>query len=98
MAKKKPAKAKPPIYQLGDDVVITWRDCAAGVGWTRERPGLHTIISSGFLVREAPDALTLASTVDLHNAAVNRFEVIPRGCITNVRVRERNSLAPEFWL
>ena len=87
-------------YEVGDEVHVTWRDAVAKHGWNSrgESLHLHEIISTGFVVAVEDDRVTLASDLDRHGGGTGRVQSIPKGCIQNVTVRDKDCIDKGFYL
>lgn len=94
---RKPRKSTP---SLGDELHIEWNDATAKQGWFDQRAEhlpIHKIVSTGFLVRDTPEYLTIASDIDMNCAIISRAQSIPKGCIRSITVRTPNAIDERFY-
>jgi hypothetical protein len=66
-------------------IVIEWVDAVSDGGWEEhEKPDIHAVITSGFIVSETKDAICIASTVS--GVFTNARMHIPKAWIKSRKV------------
>jgi len=69
-------------------VYVEWIDCSGPFGWTdiddAEKANFAKVVSTGFLIAEHKDRITLSATIDLSGESVDCPITIPRVVIKKI--------------
>ena len=93
------AKRKSKQPERGDEVHVEWHDAVTRPGWHDDTPfTLLPVVSTGFLIADEKDRITLASDLNCASGVTARIQSIPKGCIKQIKVREKQAVSRAFFL